>query len=536
MSKGEPRSADSSIKRRTVLKGAGAAAGVYTLGASGFTGAAAAQTAGSTLYTITPSTDVFEGEAEGEYASDSDWEDAFYNYGIRNQKLLILDELGNVDDQIPLDPQNVANVVADPTVGDEENQVIQVATLSYNPADDLLYGIAHQFGSGANNLTRTDTDQTGRFVFTLDPSNGELNLVGGPNNQLKNMWGSTFDTDGSTFYGQTGGLGNHPNSLFTIDVDTVNNTTTVNLIGDVESKLTDTADPGIEHTGLSWNKLAPSFNIVGVLGNFTTEPRDDLIEINPDLFDARVAVSNVFASGELVSTAFNPCIGGDPTQARIFSIRNGNQFFSADVENPAVDQTDATITAGPDTLMVVDNLAEKPTDCVLSCTRTIGYWKNHAGKECPSLKSVGPKKKDTIYSVLDDCGGIIVGTDEDNIYGGSDDLRFDDDDVVPNYEYDLEADCDDIAVIVDVLEGAQAEDIELMLLAQLLAAKLNVCNGATVQDGVGGNITTTIAEADEYFSNLADGEQTRSREELEMLKDILDGYNNQNVALACDDE
>lgn len=518
------------ITRRTLIRASGAVAGAAALGLPSFSRPVRAQSNDFVLYTITPSTQVYEGEAEGAYPTASDWRSAFRFYGIENQHLVVLNEQGQPQEAIPLDPQNVA--------GDTSNQVVQVATLSYNPADDLLYGIANQNYGPVAGLERSDVDAgTGRYVFTVDPTNGELNLVGGANNDLRYLWGSTWDTSGSTFYALESDASGNPETLHTVEIGA--SSTTVSEIGNVEALIGDVAGDDVTHNGLSWNKLAPQFNIVGILGNIQGT-KDDLVEIDPDPLDARIAAQDVFSSGELVSTAFNPCVDGNTASQRVYSIRNGNEFFTADIDVTSVSGlgaiTGENIT--PDPLIVTDNLAESPADCVINCTRTIGYWKNHPGCDEGPGKGKGNSDKYTIESVLNGedgaCGGFTVGTDP--IYDGSDPAT-------PDGTYDFTGDedpCDgDVQLIVEALDGANAKDMDSQLLAQLLAAKLNVCNGATTENGVGGDITTIIAEVDEYFSCITDSEcdeSTYSREQKEMWKNELDGYNNQNEALSCEEE
>lgn len=555
-----PNAAEASLKRRSILQALGVGAGAATFGVPAFSGAAAAQHEGGGgfhLYTLTPSTQVYEGEAESDdqhtkpngdtvdISSRSKWLGAFKNWGVSNQHLVQIagapPDFPEITGVTRLNPVNVKN---------PSESVVQAATISFNPSEGVFYGIANQhFAEG---LERDDTDTgKGQYVFTLD-HDGNLTLVGDANEDLEYLWGSTFTTNGFPFYALQSDADPDTDDELLMKVSISGGSTTVTEVGNVTDAIgeTTTGDE-VVHTGLSWNRLAPQFNIVSVLGNFEGGDKDDLVEIDPtaDPIEARVVNEDTFTTGQLVSTGFNPCLGGDVENPKAYSIRNGNEIFIADADGAV--NTSATLDGDAvdgDPLITVDNVAEDPADCPVVCTRTIGYWKNHAAEdECEGLDSNGPEKKVTIFEVLEACGGIVVGQDPEEekgetsapVYDGTDDLRFDDDDVVPDHDdYALEANCEDVAVIVEVLEKAQSKDPELMLLAQLLGAKLNVCNGATLQDGMGGNILTTIEDADEYFSNLADEPQsaTATRETIVDWQETLDGYNNQNVALNCDEE
>ncbi len=143
------------------------------------------------------------------------------------------------------------------------------------------------------------------------------------------------------------------------------------------------------------------------------------------------------------------------------------------------------------------DLPEMPEEPQSSgCTLTIGYWKNHAGQK---------KQADAVTPLLP----IWLGTE-----GG------------PLSR--LVADAD---TAVDYLKmktyGKQNNGIT-KLYAQLLAAKLNVASGASLDEAA-----TAFAEADAY---LADTDWTSwrdlSQSEKQMvlgLKDTLDAYNNGDI-------
>jgi hypothetical protein len=137
------------------------------------------------------------------------------------------------------------------------------------------------------------------------------------------------------------------------------------------------------------------------------------------------------------------------------------------------------------------------------CTRTIGYWKNHAG--------FGPQDDEVtpLMSIwLGDSGGlksILIG---------------------------------DAATAVDVLKmktyGKPSNGIT-KLYAQLLGAKLNVASGAS-----GSDVAGTIADADAFLAgtdwNDWSGLSDADKDMVEDWKDMLDDYNKGDIGPGhCDD-
>ena len=77
--------------------------------------------------------------------------------------------------------------------------------------------------------------------------------------------------------------------------------------------------------------------------------------------------------------------------------------------------------------------------------------------------------------------------------------------------------------LLDILRQANSKDATLMLAAQLIAAKLNVLNGAYA-----GSITDTINNADAFLvaHPLGSELQEEERDYAIDLKDLLDDFNN----------
>jgi len=153
-------------------------------------------------------------------------------------------------------------------------------------------------------------------------------------------------------------------------------------------------------------------------------------------------------------------------------------------------QVDITWDAG---LMLVDS----------GCTRSKGYWKNHAG--------FGPQD-DMVTDLLP----IRLGNEGD----------------------DKSLAVTDAQIAVDVLHqhtyGHPSNGIT-KLYAQLLAAKLNIANGAAAVD-----IGDVIAEADDFLAmhDWMDWENLDNSQKHEILgwKDMLDDYNNGHTGPGyCDD-
>ena len=131
------------------------------------------------------------------------------------------------------------------------------------------------------------------------------------------------------------------------------------------------------------------------------------------------------------------------------------------------------------------------------CTRTIGYWKNHAGQ--------GPGNQgDEITPLIQKAGGKIwLGT--------------------PDGAKSVEVTT--AAHAKTVLDQENAKNGINKLYAQMLAAKLNVLAGACSND-----ITEALAEADAFLAthNSADWDYLTSAEQQQVLawKDVFDDYNN----------
>jgi hypothetical protein len=147
-------------------------------------------------------------------------------------------------------------------------------------------------------------------------------------------------------------------------------------------------------------------------------------------------------------------------------------------------------------------LCQAPPDS--GCTRSKGYWKNHAG--------FGPQD-DVVTPLLP----IWLGTPDGNesILADSAQIAYD--------------------ILTQHVYGEPSNGIS-KLYAQLLAAKLNIASGASDDD-----VEDVIGDADEFLAeNSWEDWSDLTRDEKNMVlgwKDMLDGYNNGIIGPGhCDDD
>lgn len=451
------------INRRTVLRGIGAASAIGILSPSAFSRTASAATGSSSatdvkFYAITPSSNAF---------GDLDDPDV-------SQYLITID---------PSDGST--EVVAEV----DFDGPLQTPSLSFAP-DGTLYGID------------INPRQDGQ-VYTIDPSTGEVTLIGTTHESLRRMFGTTFTSD-EVYHG----INTEEDAFFSpIDYTVDGGATDPPVkVGDLVDADTGDLIDAI-HTGLTTNQYTDA--IYSTLGNQEGGSRDEVGLIDRDTGEVTILATDVLDVDQLVGAELNPCTG------ELFVIRNGNRFRKFDLatgdDSPVAS---LTITVdGDEQDVVADNLAVRWTDCASGCTRTIGYYKTHG---------CDPKgnNENEVQRILD-TGGIWLGQEDPNNSGEPlGDSIYVTESCAENEDMDGWS-------VEEILDVSGPKDDDDMLLAQLLAAKLSIRDGASQ-----GEILETILLADRWLAGAHDADA----DTVEEWKEELDAYNNGEIGPShCDD-
>jgi hypothetical protein len=453
------------FNRRTVLKGIGLGSTVGLLGPSAFSRVGAAAS-GST--------------ASGDVK--------FYAITPSSGAFGALDDPNVTQYLITIDPADGSTEVV--TEIDFDGP-LQTPSLSFAP-DGTLYGI--DINPGADGQ-----------VYTVDPSTGTVSLLGTKYQPLRRMFGTTFTDDGVYH-----GVNTEVDAFFSpIDYTEDGSGATdapVQVGALVDASTGDPIDA--IHTGLTTNQSTGM--IYSTLGNQEGGSRDEVAVIDRNTGEVTIVATDVLGVDQLVGAEFNPCTG------ELYVVRNGDQFQRFDLGTGTQTSLGTlTITVdGEEQQVVADNLAVKWVDCPgAGCTRTIGYYKTHG---------CDPKgNNDNIVQEILDTGGIWLGQEDPDDAGEPlGDSIF----VTESCAADEGVDG---WIAEELLDVSGPKDDDDMLLAQLLAAKLNVRDGADQ-----GAILDVVLHADRYLA----GELDADADTIDEWKDELDAYNNGVIGPGhCDD-
>lgn len=451
------------LNRRTVLRGLGAASAIGILSPSAFSRTAAAANGASSstdvkFYAITPSSNAFDD----------------------------LDDPDISQYLISIDPSDGSTEVVAEVDFDGP---LQTPSLSFHP-DGTLYGI---------DINPPSDGQ----VYTIDPLTGEVTLIGTKHQPLLRMYGTTFTSDG-VYHGV-----NTEVDAFFSPIDYTEDggaTDPLTKVGDLVDA--DSGDPiDAIHTGLATNQYTDA--IYSTLGNQEAGSKDEVGLIDRNTGEVTILANDVLDVNQLVGAELNPCTG------ELFVIRNGNRLRKFDLAT-GDESLVATLTItvdGEEQDVVADNLAVRWTDCVAGCTRTIGYYKTHG---------CDPKgnNENEVQRILD-TGGIWLGQeDSDNPGEPLGDSIYVTESCAANEDMDGWS-------AEELLDVSGPKDDDDMLLAQLLAAKLSIRDGASQSA-----ILETILLADRWLA----GEHDADADTVEEWKDELDRYNNGIIGPGhCDD-
>jgi len=446
------------LNRRTVLKSIGVASAVGMIGTSAFTGVGAASNESTDpddfrFYAITPSSNVF----------------------------------GDLDDPdveqylIEIDPSDASTEIVT-----EINfpGPLQTPSLSFAP-DGTLYGI--DINPGADGQ-----------VYTIDPSTGDVTLIGSTHETLRRMFGTTFTSDG-VFHGV-----NTEFDQFFSPIDYTTPTDPPTVVGG----LVDQSGNDIDaiHTGLTTNTVSDT--IYSTLGNNEGGARDKVGIIDRDTGQVTIVATDIFKTDVLVGAEFNPCTG------EFFVVRNGDQLLSLDLVSGEQSLVGTLTVDGLE--VVTDNLAAMWVDCAAGCTRTIGYYKTHG---------CDPKgnNENEVQPLLDP-DGIWLGQEDPDPENEGQPLG----DSILVSESCADDEPVDGRSAEEILDTSGKKEPVDMLLAQLLAAKLNARNGADVSE-----ILEVVLTVDRWLAGEIDADAAT----VEDWKDELDAYNNGYIGPGhCDDE
>ncbi|MFB6102269.1 MAG: hypothetical protein ABEJ73_06845 [Haloplanus sp.] len=391
---------------------------------------------------------------------------------------------------IEIDPSDgSAEVVTELNSG----EMMLTPSLAFHP-DGTLYGIE---------INPPDNGQ----VYHIDTNTGGVTLVGSTHQSLRRMFGTTFTRDGVYH-----GINTRTDSFYS-PIDYTENgggaTDTPVEVGDLIDADAPPDDNAIDavHTGLTTNQATDA--IYSTLGNQEGGSRDEVGIVDRNTGEVTFVATDVLAVDQLVGAEFNPCTG------ELYVVRNGDQLKRLDPAT-GTESTVGTLTItvdGEEQAVVTDNLAGKWIDCARGCTRTIGYYKTHG---------CAPKgNNENVVQPLLGSNGIWLGQEDPSAAGEplGDSVHVTE---------SCAADPPDGTSAEELLDTSGSKEPKDMLLAQLLAAKLNVRDGAAQSA-----VLETILYADRWLAGKLDaGDDT-----VEMWKDDLDAYNNGDIDPGhCDEE
>jgi hypothetical protein len=340
-------------------------------------------------------------------------------------------------------------------------------------------------------------------VYQIDMDTGAVTMIGSTHQSLRRMFGTTFTSDGVYH-----GVNTRVDAFFSpIDyTESGGATDAPTKVGDLVDVDTGVSIDAV-HTGLTTNTATDA--IYSTLGNQEGGSRDEVALIDRNTGEVTIVATDVLGVDQLVGAELNPCTG------ELFVVRNGDQFSRYDLAS-GTDDTIGTLTItvnGSEQAVVTDNLAVKWTDCAAGCTRTIGYYKTHG---------CDPKgNNDNEVRPLLNPDGIWLGEEDPDNAG----------DPLGDSIHVTESCADDEDMdgwsAEEILDTSGPKDDDDMLLAQLLAAKLNVRDGADQSE-----ILETVLLADRWLA----GEFDADADTVEQWKDDLDAYNNGDIGPGHCDE
>lgn len=372
----------SSIDRRSVLKGIGASSAAAILGVPAFAGSAAAQSV-RVFYSITPATNVNLGGNNSPELGSVEQELVKYN---------VADVSGGTITATGVSSVTQTNWVAlgDSFVGtDVRDDTLQVPTIAFDESGNL-YGVA------INQLRNTDSGNEGfGWFFEMDTGTGEVTLLNSsPSDILRGIWGITFDDNGDLY-----GLNTNNDNLYSIDVN--NGSTT--QVGSVSET---------DHTGLGFHQN--SGNIWIDLGDTTgDENGDDIAEFDPEAspINSSLLAADVFDPALLRGFEVGPC------SDVAFAVRAGNQVVSTaplGIGATATDIGDVVYDIdgdGTDEDLLVDNMAVNRTvECCVECPSDL-YWKFEWDDEEEDVNS----ECDGDFVIYDEDDNVVDPSEVENI-------------------------------------------------------------------------------------------------------------------------
>jgi len=220
---------------------------------------------------------------------------------------------------------------------------------------------------------------------------------------------------------------------------------------------------------------------------------DDATTVNK--IDDMIKVSDTYSGGpQGVDVS-----ASDPPEKKTFTYNRDISFDECgdhEVTNTASFVTNSTKTTGESSVTVKVTI-----DCVQGCTLTIGYWKTHADPSSPRHDATQTLKVLAAAQPPITLGGLAVT--EQNV------------------------------VSLLSFSGDPSKPIN-KLYAQLLAAKLNIANGAD-----GSAVSTTIADADAFLTGKQPGQNLSGpdRQKAVSLAATLENFNSGGIGPGhCDEQ